>query len=664
MLSTDMPRVETLVTADGLAFRSLDKNDPGVLVRFFARRVFARGPEGREMPVSVGLAAEIKNQSDDVTDEVCRLLLTLVSQDFPAEHKIPMIGQTHRGLAAQIIQLVKGRPGSPEAEQDLYDLVARALARCGHTPGSISVPGDRLLSPDETLELWTCYRLGKPIADVDELAARYQAHHNHLVAYLFGLWGVVKKGNFVDPLTSLERSVLRPIPAAQLNVGIQYSSNDIAQTSASHEPEKETSGNGKPNPGTHVRVSAAPHGAPRTRLSSSRVGYLAPELRGKTSLIRDLTYTRFAGEARAAKVTPGQNAQAFVLEEKGRLARTRKSADYDFDVETGSMLFAGRTAISIELRDHEGEKYQPARFGDPQRNQVQANDALVIPIDVQGLAADGASRGTIDAVILARQLNQYRYRRGLPIAIVIPAADKVLSEAELAAIPGCRAFPEKAVRDLLTVQQSRDLDRATGTPVQRMRNAALQNPGIARSLNSLQVMARFFERYEVLLREAVAISSTIEIFFTMTSTDDSGWSRTYGSVELIEWLAQQLARQVGPMLPALVARERTELTARLDRIRSLSARVRQLEVRRDRLRERKEMNTTALIVMPWNKPARLDSKDKQAEAALTALVAEMEGTLEIKPRGKSTLETRRKMVDLAALELAARIRTLEGSLNT
>jgi hypothetical protein len=85
-----------------------------------------------------------------------------------------------------------------------------------------------------------------------------------------------------------------------------------------------------------------------------------------------------------------------------------------------------------------------------------------------------------------------------------------------------------------------------------------------------------------------------------------------------------------------------------------------LDRRREKLRQRQEENTTAIVVMPWNKPARLQAKDKEAEAALLVLIAELEATLGLKPAARATLDTRRAAIAGAVAELSARIQSLDA----
>ena len=80
-----------------------------------------------------------------------------------------------------------------------------------------------------------------------------------------------------------------------------------------------------------------------------------------------------------------------------------------------------------------------------------------------------------------------------------------------------------------------------------------------------------------------------------------------------------------------------------------------------RSRRRREANTTAIYVFPWNKPARIQAQDKHAEDAILELTAEVEATLGLRPNPRATLATRRLAIIATLDEQEARLCSLDNA---
>src|SRR4051812_8540028 len=101
-------------TSEGLSFLRVTNAPLPEFVKFVANQVLARNESASEMEVPIGRAAEIKALADDVQDEIASLVLGLASQDFDAEHKLPLVFESEREQARQIILLAEKRelPGA------------------------------------------------------------------------------------------------------------------------------------------------------------------------------------------------------------------------------------------------------------------------------------------------------------------------------------------------------------------------------------------------------------------------------------------------------------------------------------------------------------------------------------------------------------------------
>ena len=403
---------------------------------------------------------------------------------------------------------------------------------------------------------------------VDELVARFQAYHNPLVRTLLETWGVIVDLDLSAPPTDDELAAIRRIAPSAPGVHVVFASNDISQRdeSADTTPAEDDGVAGddakpkaakKASPPRKGPRGSAPAGPPKARISPLRCTFIGSEQRRKSSLILDLILRRLAADPRAAGIAPSLHAQAFARKSGADDSRTRKTPAFDFDVTTQFHMFNGRESLPLTIIDVDGEKYHPETFGHEQCQNVQTTDALIVPIDTEALRSGGEVRATQDAIFVARLVEQFRYRRGLPIAFVIPAADMLMTEDELANLGESRLIPGEFREELLTSVATADIGRVAGGVACRLRHAAIRNPGVARSLNLLRLVDRLFSLYEPVFREAAAVSGTIGLFVTMTSTAKSGWSRTYGSVEVVDWIASRL-RGPSPAGPPRRGRTRAD----------------------------------------------------------------------------------------------------------